>query len=187
MQTEKEESFDSRRLNAYRAGSRSPLYEDRYDAQSGGRYSPSTRSDDGVVRYYYDERRSPKYARDNARYGGFKKSPVRFEVVDDRFRDDGYGSGGGRRSVGGGRRSSEDFRLGSKSPDVMRNRNRTIYPEVRSIQELLGGNAPPLKVGETRDKKDSPRAAKVTERREVKESPSAAKNTKVLQLRTLFE
>ncbi|KAJ6373056.1 hypothetical protein OIU76_027400 [Salix suchowensis] len=35
--------------------------------------------------YYYDERRSPRYSQENTRYGGFRKSPARFEVVDDRY------------------------------------------------------------------------------------------------------
>ncbi|KAJ6758505.1 ARFGAP/RECO-RELATED [Salix koriyanagi] len=52
------------------------------------RCGSSGRTDDKTFRYYYDERRSPRYSQENTRYGGFRKSPARFEVVDDRFRDD---------------------------------------------------------------------------------------------------
>ncbi|XP_022982054.1 probable ADP-ribosylation factor GTPase-activating protein AGD14 [Cucurbita maxima] len=42
--------------------------------------------------YYYDERSSPRYSKENSRYGGYRRSLTRIEVVDDRIRDDRLGN-----------------------------------------------------------------------------------------------
>jgi len=39
--------------------------------------------------YYSDERSSPSYLKENSRYGGYRRSLTRIEVVDDRTKDDG--------------------------------------------------------------------------------------------------
>ncbi|XP_008466359.2 UBA domain-containing protein 3 [Cucumis melo] len=38
--------------------------------------------------FYYDERSSPRYSKENNRYGGYRRSFTRIEVVDDRIKDD---------------------------------------------------------------------------------------------------
>ncbi|KAI4377865.1 hypothetical protein MLD38_015430 [Melastoma candidum] len=91
----------------------SPRSEGRNERQHSERYSPSGRSEDSSYRYYYDERRSPRYPRDSSRSGGYTRSPIKFEVVDDRFRDD---SGTCWRSLAR-RPTFEDSKLQNKSPD----------------------------------------------------------------------
>ncbi|KAI6680086.1 hypothetical protein NL676_033967 [Syzygium grande] len=132
--TDKEESYGGRSSNAYRSASGSPSYEDRYERPHSGRSSPSGRGDDGILKYCYDERRSPRYAREISRYGGYRRSPVRFEVVDDRFRDDVLGSG--RRSQGQ-RLSNEESRLGSRSPDNQKNMDKSTSTVTRPAKEIL--------------------------------------------------
>ncbi|XP_041020854.1 probable ADP-ribosylation factor GTPase-activating protein AGD14 isoform X1 [Juglans microcarpa x Juglans regia] len=111
---EKKESYESTKVQAYRGGSRSS--------------SPGRRSEDGSFKYYYDERRSPQYSQENSRYGGFRRNPVRFEIVDDRFRENEYGS-----------------RNFSQFP---KNIDRSLSPVVRSLRDILGDGIPPLQVGE---------------------------------------
>ncbi|XP_054794170.1 UBA domain-containing protein 3-like [Prosopis cineraria] len=72
----KEESYDRRKLSF----SRRERYEDGNDM-----HSPSSRNEDRSVKYYYDDRRSPRYA---PRNGNPRRNPIKIEVVDDRFRDD---------------------------------------------------------------------------------------------------
>ncbi|PKI65996.1 hypothetical protein CRG98_013581 [Punica granatum] len=136
---DKVNSSESRRPSSSRIGLSSPSYEDRYDhhyhsARSGP--SPSAKSDDGIVRYYYDESRSPRYTQQSSRTG-YRRSPARFEVVDDRFRDDGYGSR--RRSTNAMRLMSEDFRvIGRRSFDgLQKNAEKpSISLEARLEREL---------------------------------------------------
>ncbi|XP_065851258.1 flocculation protein FLO11-like isoform X2 [Euphorbia lathyris] len=125
---EREESCDSRKVGPYRDGSRSPNYEDRY--QKTERSRPGGRSEERIVKYYYDERRSPRYAQDISRSGGLKKSPVRFEIVDDRVR------------------SGRETRLGSLPPNRQKTLDQSTYPVVRSIKDILGENVPSLQIGE---------------------------------------
>ncbi|CAN0906978.1 Probable ADP-ribosylation factor GTPase-activating protein AGD14 [Linum grandiflorum] len=61
---------------------RSPSFEDRRYVRD--RYASTRRSADRNFPNYYDEMRSP-YQPEGSRY---KRSPVRFEVVDDRYRDE---------------------------------------------------------------------------------------------------
>ncbi|KAI4379910.1 hypothetical protein MLD38_006148 [Melastoma candidum] len=91
----------------------SPRSEGRNERHHSGMYSPSGRSEGSSYRYYYDERRSPRYPRESSRSGGYMKSPIKFEVVDDRFRDD---SGTGRRSLAR-RPAFEESKLQNKSPE----------------------------------------------------------------------
>lgn len=123
-------------------GFRSPRYESRSEQSSIGK-SSSGRSDDRV-RYYYDERRSPRYNQQNLRVGGYRKSPVRFEVVDDRFRDDEFGSG--RRSNSSRHSTGKEWKPGSRSPDCQKSMDRSSSLVVRPVQDILGENSPPLEV-----------------------------------------
>ncbi|XP_057957580.1 probable ADP-ribosylation factor GTPase-activating protein AGD14 [Malania oleifera] len=133
---EKEEFYENMKAGTYSSGSRSPSYHER--SSSGGK-------DEKSFRYYYDERRSPRYAQENSRYGGYKRSPVRFEVVDDRVREDGLGNG--RRSAIS-RLSNGEVKTVGKSPDLQKNVDRSRSPVVRSIKDILGVNVPSLHVGE---------------------------------------
>ncbi|XP_048133512.1 probable ADP-ribosylation factor GTPase-activating protein AGD14 [Rhodamnia argentea] len=148
---DKEESYGSRSSNACRSASGSPRYEDRYERPYSGRSSPSGRSDDGILKYYYDERRSPRYAREVSRYGGYRRSPVRFEVVDDRFRDDTLGSG---RRTQGQRLANEESRLGSRSPENQKNMDKSTPTVTRPAKEIVTDAGPSLRVGETMENSD---------------------------------
>lgn len=106
--------------------------------------SPCGRNDEKNFRYYYDERRSPRFAQENSRYGALKRNPVRIEVVDDRFRDDGFRNG--KRSDGQ-RFSSEESMRGSRSPACQKNVNRSCSPVVRPVRDILGENVPRIHVG----------------------------------------
>ncbi|KAL5729350.1 hypothetical protein ACHQM5_002320 [Ranunculus cassubicifolius] len=128
---ERDESYDNRRVDTSRGGSRSPPYDDAYDRRND-------RS-----RYSYDERRSPGYEQES-RYGNtYKKSPVRFEVVDDRLRDDRFGNG---RKVEEGRSPKGDSMSEGRSPN--RQTEMPSPPLVRPVRDILGDNVPPLRVGE---------------------------------------
>ncbi|KAI9107111.1 hypothetical protein K1719_022639 [Acacia pycnantha] len=71
-----EESYDGRKLSF----SLSERYEYRNDTRS-----PSSRDEDRSVKFYYDDRRSPRYV---PRNGNNRRNTVKIEVVDDRFRED---------------------------------------------------------------------------------------------------
>ncbi|KAK2661116.1 hypothetical protein Ddye_007649 [Dipteronia dyeriana] len=141
---EKEEFGESRKVAIYRGESRSPRYESRYEQSSSGIFGSGRRSDDKSSRYYYDERRSPRYAKENSRYSGLRKTPARFEVVDDRVRDDRFGSS---------RRSdnlyitNREIKSGSRSPDSQSSGNSSSSLAVRPLKNILGENALQLDVG----------------------------------------
>ncbi|CAI0416905.1 unnamed protein product [Linum tenue] len=93
-------SYEVTRSPSYEV-TRSPSFQDKRYVRD--RYGSSRLSADRSFKYYYDEMRSPSYIPESSKYGrDFKKSPVRFEVVDDRFRDNesrsGQPSDGGRLS-----------------------------------------------------------------------------------------
>ncbi|XP_061951375.1 probable ADP-ribosylation factor GTPase-activating protein AGD14 [Populus nigra] len=137
--TDKEESSENRRVVLYSGGSRTLNYEDRQGRSE--RCGFSGRTDDKTFRYYDDERRSPRYSQENTRYGGFKKSPARFEVVDDRFRDDKIRS---VRQTNVHLFSPTESRFGNRSSDIQKNN----APVVRPLKDILGENLPPLQVVE---------------------------------------
>lgn len=141
IQGDREDSSESSKAGVYCGGSRSPSYEDRYERSE--RSAPGGRSDDKSFKYYYDEKRSPRYAQENSRYGGFKKSPARFEVVDDRFRDDGIRRS---RQSDSQRFVHRESRLASRSTDHQRNMEQSSSPVVRSVKDILGESVPPLQV-----------------------------------------
>ncbi|KAK9170034.1 hypothetical protein Syun_002174 [Stephania yunnanensis] len=71
---EKDDSFENRRVDAYRSGSRSPPYDDRNDRNSGDKSGLGGCNDDRNYRYNYNERRSPGYDQES-RYGDNRRSP----------------------------------------------------------------------------------------------------------------
>jgi len=118
--------------------SRSPRSEDRFKWHHQKRSSIDGRSEDGGFKYYYDERRSPRFARENSKQGGLTRTPARFEVVDDRFREDERGS---RRF------SSAESKLTITLPGFKKNVDGSRSPVVRPVGDILGDKVPPLKVG----------------------------------------
>ncbi|KAK7817820.1 putative adp-ribosylation factor gtpase-activating protein agd14, partial [Quercus suber] len=118
--------------------SRSPRSEDRFKWHHHKRSSIGGRSEDGGFKYYYDERRSPRFARENSKQGGLTRTPARFEVVDDRFREDERGS---RRF------SSAESKLTITLPGFKKNVDGSRSPVVRPVGDILGDKVPPLNVG----------------------------------------
>uniref|UniRef100_A0A453NPM4 Uncharacterized protein n=1 Tax=Aegilops tauschii subsp. strangulata TaxID=200361 RepID=A0A453NPM4_AEGTS len=115
-----------------RGGSRSPPYNESYS----DRRSYSGRSDDRNSRHSYGER-SPGYDQND-----YKKSPRHFEAVDDRsgkttpvqrFED---------------RRFSEPRKPETGSPNYQREANGSSPPVVRPVREILGDDAPQLRIDE---------------------------------------
>ncbi|KAL6216912.1 hypothetical protein ACLB2K_010130 [Fragaria x ananassa] len=103
-------------------------HENRLERYYSHGSSPSVRgAEQNVVKYYYDERkRSPRYNEENSRIGGtgFRRTPVRFEIVDNRIRDD--------RKV----------HTGLTTP-------KSQVPAIRFVQEKQGENMLPPQFGES--------------------------------------
>jgi hypothetical protein len=132
FQDDKDELSENRRSDGNQGGSRSPPYNESYS----DRRSYSGRSDDRNSRHSYGER-SPGYDQND-----YKKSPRYFDVVDDRsgkttpvqrFED---------------RRFSEPRKPETGSPNYEREANGSSPPVVRPVREILGDDAPQLRVGE---------------------------------------
>ncbi|XP_068647154.1 probable ADP-ribosylation factor GTPase-activating protein AGD14 isoform X2 [Aristolochia californica] len=129
---DREDSYgDIRRFDTFRGASRSPQYEETYER----RYSDRNR-------YGYEERRSPGYDQE------YQRSPVRFEIVDDRVRDDRFRNGPQNR-----RFEDRQFPDGSpksdvRSPNHQKERDLPSPPLVRPVRDILGEDVPPLRVGE---------------------------------------
>ncbi|OMO86852.1 Arf GTPase activating protein [Corchorus capsularis] len=141
---DKEDSYDNRRTDGYRGGSRSPPYEDSYGRYSD-RSSPGGRNDDRNSRYGYDERRSPGYDQDSRQYGDNRKSPARPEVVNDWRREDRFANG---RKAEDRRISDGDPKLEGRSPDRPKDLESSSPPVVRPVREILGENVIPLRISE---------------------------------------
>ncbi|KAL1300954.1 hypothetical protein HN51_045575 [Arachis hypogaea] len=132
----KEEPYQSKKINLFRIEPKSPSYEARVQRSSSAR-SPDIRSDDNNnVRFYVDERRSPRYAQNLARHGSFARKPIQIEVVDNRFRD-------------GESRNSKVTDLDTKLKQLQPARQKTVdesqLPVVRPLGEVSGENGPSLK------------------------------------------
>ncbi|XP_042490602.1 methyl-CpG-binding domain protein 6 [Macadamia integrifolia] len=152
---DREDSNENRRYDTYRGGSRSPPYEDAYER----RYGSGGRNDDRNFRYGKDERRSPGYDQQSQRHGEYRRSPARFEVVDDRFRDDRFPNG---RRFEDRKLSDGESKLDGKSPNHQKDSpnhqkdtpnhqkdlDASSPPMVRPVREILGEDVPPLRVGE---------------------------------------
>lgn len=127
------DSADNRRADVPRGGSRSPPYEESYDRRYNDRNYKSG----------YDERRSPGYDQD------YRRSPVKFEVVDDRrFREDRFGNGPQNRKFEDHRFPDEVSSSESRSPNYQKEVEVSSPPVVRPVREILGESVPPLRIGE---------------------------------------
>ncbi|VVB10650.1 unnamed protein product [Arabis nemorensis] len=87
--------------------------------------------------YFEDKKHNQQHVMHNPKSRGLPKSPIRFEIVDDRFRDDG----GVKRYD-----ARRESRGSSKSLDLSNNKDTPSFPIVRHASEVLGDNAPRLRV-----------------------------------------
>lgn len=133
----REDSRDYRDI--YRGGSRTPAYENTLERRFTEKFGSSRQNDDRKYKYSYEERRNPGYVQE-VRHSS-RRNPVRFEVVDDRIRDDRFGSG--RRS---GVRGFPDVET---KPNRHKSLDMSNLPVVRSVRDILGEDVPPLRVSES--------------------------------------
>ncbi|KAF0936080.1 hypothetical protein E2562_038574, partial [Oryza meyeriana var. granulata] len=132
---DKDEYSENRRSDGNWGSSRSPPYNESYS----DRRSYSGRSDDRNSRYSYGER-SPGYEQND-----YKKSPRYFDV-DDRNREDRSGKTTPVQRFEDCR-SSEPQRPDNGSPNYQKETDGSS-PVVRPVRDILGDNAPQLRVGE---------------------------------------
>ncbi|KAI8568880.1 hypothetical protein RHMOL_Rhmol02G0234800 [Rhododendron molle] len=164
--------FNAEEVSALQAGGNEVAKEDFSDRCSFETPSAGGRNDDRKSKYYIEERRSPRNKPENVR-SGHRNRPVHFEVVDDRFRDDGLGSG---RSYETHRSSNAESRAGSRLGKIS-------PPVARPVSELLGENVPRLQVGgspnanERRDTDSSAHGQKTASPSEPVESKSLEPKT----------
>lgn len=82
IQTDKDSSQERRKITPYYGGLQNLQVEMPRSSSKREHMSPI---------FYYDERSSPRYSKENSRYGGYRRSLTRIEVVDDRIKDDRLG------------------------------------------------------------------------------------------------
>ncbi|GMH11868.1 hypothetical protein Nepgr_013709 [Nepenthes gracilis] len=107
------------------------------------RYSSRGRKVDRNIRNSYNEANSPSYFKETSRSGVFKKGNPRFDKVDDRSLD--YDPAVLRRSATQ-MFTTEDIKPRRESPVPQKDRNVPCLPPVHPMRELLGENAPALRV-----------------------------------------
>ncbi|CAL5431572.1 unnamed protein product [Camellia sinensis] len=115
--------------------------EDSFERRSIERSSPGGRIEDRTLKYYIDERGSPHYKLNNVGSFSRRNRPVNFEIVDDRFRDDRFGS---RRRSESHRPSNEESRAESGSPVSQKGRQKISPPIVHPVRDTSGENGPSL-------------------------------------------
>ncbi|KAI7993646.1 putative ADP-ribosylation factor GTPase-activating protein AGD14 [Camellia lanceoleosa] len=115
--------------------------EDSFERRSIERSSPGGRIEDRTLKYYIDERGSPHYKLNNVGSFSRRNRPVNFEIVDDRFRDDRFGS---RRISESHRPSNEESRAESGSPVSQKGRQKISPPIVHPVRDTSGKNGPSL-------------------------------------------
>ncbi|KAL2318309.1 hypothetical protein Fmac_032185 [Flemingia macrophylla] len=104
---------------------------------SGPNSSPGPRNDETGFRYLYDESRSPKYTQKYSRHGGQARSPIKFEVVDDRLKDD---------ECRNRRLSNIESKLKKISIDGNKSVDKSPLPIARPLGYILKENTPSLQV-----------------------------------------
>lgn len=131
-----EDYRESKKASANFLGSRSLHSVDKSEIE---RNSAIGGSGSESLKFYFDDKKhKQQHVMHNPRSRGLPKSPIRFEIVDDRFRDDGSVKRYDAR---------KESRASSKSLDLSSNKDMSSFPIVRHTSELLGDNAPPLRVG----------------------------------------
>lgn len=107
------------------------------------RASAVGRSGNESLRFYFEDKKhkqQQQHAAHNQKSRGLPKSPIRFEIVDDRFRDDGSVK---RYDV------RRELRGSSKSLDLSNNKDTSSFPIVRHASEVFGNNV--VKVEKKKD------------------------------------
>lgn len=143
VQGEREDSYENRKSDPYRGGSRSPPFEEKYDRRNMERHGSGGRNDDRDFRSSYEERRSPGYDR-----GDYRRSPGRFDSVDERRQDDRNGNGNQIRSFEDRRFPDGLPRPEGRPVNLQKESKIPSPPMVRPVREILGEDVPPLRVGE---------------------------------------
>ncbi|XP_024005703.1 uncharacterized protein LOC18029661 [Eutrema salsugineum] len=131
-----EDYRESKKASANLLGSRSFHSLDKSETE---RASAVGRSGNESLKFYFDDKKHKQQnvTHNNPKSRGLPKSPVRFEIVDDRFRDDGSVKRYDAR---------RESRGSSKSLDLSNNKDTSSFPIVRHASELLDENAPHLHV-----------------------------------------
>ncbi|XP_023635321.1 probable ADP-ribosylation factor GTPase-activating protein AGD14 isoform X1 [Capsella rubella] len=152
-----EDYRESKKASANSLGSRSLHSVDKSETE---RSSAVGRSGSESLKFYFDDKNHrQQHATHNPRSRGLPKSPIRFEIVDDRFRDDGSVKRYDAR---------KESRGSSKSLDLSSNKDMPRFPIVRHTSELLGDSAPRLRVSNVAkiEKKKDPVNNQMTEKME---------------------
>ncbi|CDP18429.1 unnamed protein product [Coffea canephora] len=105
-----------------------------------------SRNDGRNLKNHIDARNSPRYKQEMLKSGSQNSRAPRFEIVDDRFRENGYGS---VRKVLTHRYSDTESRARSSSPISQKSRDISKEPAIRPLNDILDDKIPPLKVGES--------------------------------------
>ncbi|XP_008793443.2 probable ADP-ribosylation factor GTPase-activating protein AGD14 isoform X2 [Phoenix dactylifera] len=128
MKGVREDYNENRKMESYRNDSRSPPYD-------------LGRNGDRNLRYSYGEQ-SPGYDR-----GDHRRSSARFEVVDDRLRDDRFGNGNQNWRFED-RRLPDAPKSEGRSPNHQKHVNVTNPPMIRPVKGVLGDDMPAIGVGD---------------------------------------
>lgn len=111
--------------------------DDIYDRSSFEKSSPCKRNQGLNLRDFLEER-SPRYSQENGRSNSHRNRPTTsFEIVDDRFRDDGSVKHYERHS-------KKESRAGSRSPGSQN--TATNLPAIRPVEVILGEKVPVLRI-----------------------------------------
>ncbi|KAG7545343.1 Arf GTPase activating protein [Arabidopsis suecica] len=120
-----EDYRESKKASANFLGSRSLHSLDKSEIE---RSSAVGRSGSESLMFYFDDKNhKQQHVTHNPRSRGLPKSPIRFEIVDDRFRDDGSVKRYDAR---------KESRGSSKSLDLSSNKDMPSFPIVRHTSEL---------------------------------------------------
>ncbi|KAI5669407.1 hypothetical protein M9H77_19260 [Catharanthus roseus] len=111
---------------------------DLHDRRSFENISP-------MLRYYFDERNSPRYKQEKLKSASRRRRPPNFEIVDDRFREDGERNA---RPFESKRYLDADSRERSNSPVSQNGRSKTCPPPVNPVKDILADKVPPPKLRE---------------------------------------
>ncbi|RAL52942.1 hypothetical protein DM860_007710 [Cuscuta australis] len=103
------------------------------------------KNEDRNLRYGIDQTRSPRYTQPKSR-------PARFEIVDDRFREDGSGN---VKRYEHYRFTKTESKRQSRSPDSQRASTEPTHPVVCPIKDILGDQVVKLEVGDPPEPKEA--------------------------------
>ena len=132
-----EDYKESKKANANFLGTRSFHSADKPETE---RASAGGKSGTKSLKFYFEDmepKQQQQHVTQNPKSRGLPKSPVRFEIVDDRYRDDGSVKRYDAR---------REPRGSSKSLDLSNNKETSGLPIVRHASELIGENHPRLRV-----------------------------------------